>query len=496
MLLKTGLPTWFPLPGPQSEAYHSEADVLLFGGAAGGGKSDLLLGLALTAHDRAIIFRRQFKDCRTLMERTAEILNTNKGLNEQLGRWKLPLDLPDITCRLLEFGACKNPGDERNYQGRPHDFVGIDEGAHFLETQVRFLMNWCRSSRADQRTRVVITSNPPTEEDYNRGSGEWMIRYFAPWINPEYENPAQPGELRWFVRLPDEDRDREVEDGSIVNWKGEFIVPKSRTFIPSSIDDNPYLSATGYKATLQALPEPLRSQMLHGSFDLMDEGRPDQVIPTAWIVAAQERWKDRERPKVLTSIGVDPARGGRDETVITLRYGNYMAEQIIHPGSSTPDGPSVAALIFSYLRDRAYVNVDVVGIGSSVYDHLRQAGIEAYALNGSKTTDAIDRTGSIGFANCRSEWFWRMREALDPQYGDDMALPPCPQLRADLAAPRFRVKARGIEVEPKEIVTSRLSRSPDRGDSALYALAQPLTVTAKGIRFHTAETDYDELSWS
>ena len=57
-------PLWAPEPSnaPQLAAYNSPADILLYGGAAGGGKSDLLLGLAVTAHRRAVIFRRAYGD--------------------------------------------------------------------------------------------------------------------------------------------------------------------------------------------------------------------------------------------------------------------------------------------------------------------------------------------------------------------------------------------------------------------------------------------------
>ena len=57
-------PVWAPEPSnaPQIAAYNSPADILLYGGAAGGGKTDLLLGLAITAHQRAVIFRRASAD--------------------------------------------------------------------------------------------------------------------------------------------------------------------------------------------------------------------------------------------------------------------------------------------------------------------------------------------------------------------------------------------------------------------------------------------------
>jgi len=53
---------WTPLPGPQKVAYHSDADELFYGRSAGGGKSDLIIGLSLTAHKKSIIFRREYRN--------------------------------------------------------------------------------------------------------------------------------------------------------------------------------------------------------------------------------------------------------------------------------------------------------------------------------------------------------------------------------------------------------------------------------------------------
>ncbi len=67
---------WIPNPGPQTDAYFSAADVLLYGGQAAGGKSDLLGGLALMRHKRSLIMRRQYTDLGALIERFREIDGT------------------------------------------------------------------------------------------------------------------------------------------------------------------------------------------------------------------------------------------------------------------------------------------------------------------------------------------------------------------------------------------------------------------------------------
>ncbi|MES1989028.1 MAG: terminase, partial [Pseudomonadota bacterium] len=206
-------------------------------------------------------------------------------------------------------------------QGRPHDLRVLDEAANFLESQVIFLGGWVRSEDPDQECQLLLVSNPPTGAE-----GQWLFDWFAAWLDPAHHNPAAPGELRWYARVNDEFVECETNQSFVLNGTTriyefneddyaleDIITPKSRTYIPARVTDNPYYVKSGYIATLQALHEPLRSQMLKGDFAA---GRVDdawQVIPTGWVKAAQERWKVTPKPKVpMYCIGVDPSRGGRD----------------------------------------------------------------------------------------------------------------------------------------------------------------------------------------
>lgn len=469
-------------PTPQAQALESPADELFYGGAAGGGKTDLLIGTALTRHHRGIIFRRISKQLKAIEERAIELLGTRNGYNSQDHIWRL--QRKDIPAVMLRFGGCQHPGDEQDYQGQPHDFVGFDEITHFHESQYRFLKGWNRTTKQGQRCRVIVAGNPPTDSE-----GDWVIQYWGPWLDPEHPRPARPGELRWYAAL--DGKDIETDDGSPFEWNGETIQPMSRTFIPSRIEDNPFLTSTGYKATLQAMPEPLRSQMLKGSFEAGRDDDPWQVIPTDWVRAAQERWKARGKPKTpMTTLGIDPARGGPDETVLIPRHDDWFGEVIARPGHETPDGPSVVALAVATMRDGACVIVDVIGVGASVVDHLDGSGIPNMAFDSRLASDGRDRTGNMGFFNKRSEWWWRMREALDPDYGEEVCLPPDSQLRADLCAPRWSPITKGIKVESKEETSSRIGRSPDRGDAAVYALCDEAVrdIVTQGF---VIETEYN-----
>lgn len=447
-------------PTPQRLAHDSPADILLYGGAAGGGKTDLITGLALTQHRRSIIFRREHKQLSGIVERIIEIRGTMDGYNGQDERFALP------DGRLIRLGGMKNLGDEKGYQGRPFDLMAFDELTEFLEQQFRFVLTWNRSTNPSQRCRVVCASNPPASAD-----GEWVIQFWGPWLDPQHPNPAKPGELRWYISDAG-GKDQEVAGPAAVLVDGDEVLPRSRTFIASNVDDNPFLLATGYKATLQALPEPLRSQMLKGDFTAGKGDNPWQVIPTDWIERAQVRWK-AEKPRGVkqTSVGADIARGGADKTILTPRYDYWFGEQAEFPGKETPDGPAAASLIVGALRDGAIANVDVIGVGSSVYDHLKSNGVRVAGLNGSEKTEATDRSGKLRFVNKRAEWYWKFREALNPDSGKDLALPPNRMLKVDLTTPRWTLTPRGIQVESKEEIIKRLGRSPDHGDSAVYAWA-------------------------
>jgi hypothetical protein len=453
---------WRPLPGPQSAAYDSAADVLLYGGAAGGGKTDLLLGLALTRHKRSILFRREFQQLRAIEDRAEAMIGARGHYAASRRTWRLE------DGGRLEFGAVQRPGDERKFQGRAHDFKAFDEITHFTEAQFRFLTGWTRSADKAQRCRVVAAGNPPTG-----GAGEWVLRYWAPWLDRQHPNPAGSGESRWFATI--DGKEQEVETGAVLTHKGERIQPKSRCFIRARVEDNPYLMAAGYKATLQALPEPLRSQMLAGDFMSAQEDDPFQIVPTGWVLAAQARWVEAGGPaEPMTTLGIDVARGGRDRTVLTPRHGAWFGRPIAHPGTATPDGPSILVLAMAVTSGADPVlQIDVIGVGASVYDAAKAGGHAAVALNGAERSTARDRTGRLGFVNARAEWWWGLREDLDPDFGGGLMLPPDPELLADLTAPRWRLAARGIQVEGKDEIRARIGRSPDKGDSLVYAHARP-----------------------
>jgi hypothetical protein len=456
-ILAEDTPRWVPLPGPQTEAYECEADILYYGGAAGGGKSDMLLGLGLTRHTRSIIYRREGTQNLANVDRLLnEILKDRRGWNGKDNVWR-------GDGRQIEFGSCKDLGDEQKYQGRAHDLKGFDEITHFLEDQFRFLSGWLRSSNPGQRKRIVCTGNPPTNED-----GQWVKTFWGPWLDPNHPNPAKPGELRWFTTI--DGKDVECANGEPFLHNGKMVQPLSRTFIPSRVTDNLFMMESGYEAILQALPEPLRSQMLNGDFSAGTEDSPWQVIPSAWVQTAMDRWTEDGKKGEMTSMGVDVARGGRDNTIISTRYEQWYSPLKLYPGTQTPDGPIVAGLAISEQKDSAPIHVDVIGVGTSVVDHLAGNDIQVEAINGAAKAPehARDKSGHLKFRNMRAWLYWSLREALDPKTGKNIALPPDSGLKNELCSIMWKLTAQGIQIDSKDDIIDRLGHSPDKADAVVY----------------------------
>ena len=230
--------------------------------------------------------------------------------------------------------------------------------------------------------------------------------------------------------------------------------------------------ATGYDRQLNAMPEPYRSMYYEGLFNATQKDDAFQVIPTAWIIAAEQRWLEREKPKLdMLALGVDVARGGDDKTVLAPLYGNYFDELEIYQGVETPDGYAVEDKVVKAVGDHSpKVGVDVIGIGASAYDLLKvYRNFETIAVNNSKSTHATDKSNKYGFVNVRAESWWKLREALDPVNGDDVALPPSRSLRNDLRAPRYKIRSGKYVIESKEDIKKRIGRSPDEGDAVVEA---------------------------
>lgn len=480
---------WIPTVGPQLDAVKCEADILLYGGEAGGGKTDLGLGLAFTEHERSLVIRRQYTDLRGITDRAKEINGTDKGYNGSS-----PPRLTTQDGRIIDFGALSEEGSEEVWQGQPHDLIYIDEVVQNREHQVRFLFGWNRSTTEGQRCRVVLGSNPPVGSQ-----GIWIISMFAPWLDPRFPNPAEYGELRWCVTDQDasgKSFDRWVDgpDAKVPNGKfdedgnPEYLKPHSRTFIPAHLTDNPFLAADGkYAATLDALPEPLRSALRDGNFMAARRDEEDQVIPTEWVYAAQNRWLDAAGTPPsgvpMCAMGVDCARS-KDKTVLAPRYDGFFTEMIIRPGSETPHGRDVAALVLKYRKNNAVPVIDVGEVnGAEAFAHLEENGVQCLRHMGMDSSVARTKSKHLKFFNKRAEVYWKFMEALDPEQdgGSPIALPDDPELTAELTVIKWELTPQGIKVTPKKDLVKELGHSPDKADAVVMAWSSgPKSITHLG----------------
>ncbi len=463
---------WIPQSVPQWQAFLSRADEVFYGGQAGGGKTDLLLGMAACAHAHSAIFRRTYKNLKGIMRRARQVIGSSANENKSDFAWTWP------DGRTLEFGAVQREDDKYNWQGRDHDFKGFDELPEISKSQYQFISGWNRSTYNGQRVRVVSAGNPPMDEV---GEGAWVLEYWGAWLNPQHPKPAKSGELRWYATV--EGEEVEFENGDPQEIGGETIYPRSRTFIRATLDDNPYLSKdNAYRSVLQSLPEPLRSKLLKGDFTVSIAADPFQVIPTQWVRQAQKRWLEMEGPEDdhLSAVGIDPSRGGRDKAALCKRYGRYFDDVVSWPGSVFVDGPIGAELSRQEIGDvePGSVNIDIVGVGTAVFDSMKPMYKNVMAVNGASATKYTDRSGKLKMRNLRAELYWQLRDALDPEYGDNIALPPGNEILADLCAARYEVTVSGVLIEKKKNIKKRIGRSPDKGESIIYANYRPKKSTA------------------
>jgi hypothetical protein len=134
------------------------------------------------------------------------------------------------------------------------------------------------------------------------------------------------------------------------------------------------------------------------------------------------------------------------------------------------------------LRDGAPVHIDALGVGGEAIGHLESNNIQVEPMVGYDTKccegQSDKASHKLRFRNLRALLHWRFREMLDPDTGDNIALPPDPKLKADLCAPLWKLTPGGILVEEKEQIKKRIGRSPDDGDAVIYCSASAIKNSA------------------
>lgn len=457
---------WQPAPEnkPQQLAFSTEVDEIFYGGAGFGGKTDLACGLSIRSFQRVTIFRQTYQALSDIALRLQNLVP------DTIGRYNDQKKTVTFSGnKFIALASLDNPKkDVRKHEGKSRDLLVFDEAQQQPEWVIDHLQAWNRSENPNQRTMTLLTGNPPDTPE-----GMWLLRRYGPWLKASHPNPAASGEVRYFYRdskgVEQEAPDKtpiEVE----INGKLMDVVPKSRTFIRATVDDNPWATQE-YKQSLLAMPEALRNRMYFGIFKEEWDDDEWQVIPSEWVDLAMARWTDKPPENIgMSALGVDPARGGKDHYVMAPRYRNWFAPLISIEGAKTPSGQDGLNAIAKARKDQASVNIDTIGgAGSSVYDYCNDAGLNTHACVGSKSTAKMCKNRQLHIRNERALYYWRFREALDPESGQNIALPPDQRLKVQLCAHQWKYSSQGIQIVEKDQVKKIIGESPDRADAVVYA---------------------------
>lgn len=470
---------WLPQEGPQLEAYVTPAFETLYGGQAGGGKTDLVLGLARCEHHRSLILRRSYADLeRFLVERSKEFYGPADYYNASKHVWR-------VDGRRVEFGYLENIDDLQRYQGVPYDLVAPDELTQYDLVEYEGMLRSIRTTFPGQRCRIVATANPG-------GKGHvWVMRRWGPWLMPEHPRPAKPGEIRWFVKDA-EGKEQEVPRGT--------PLAISRTFIRASLRDNAFLGAE-YLTMLENLPEPMRSQLRDGNWMAGMDDDDYRFCPREWIRLALERWRmwdEAGRPgsNRLDILGCDVAERGTDESVeaplyeIPAEYANRegwptqaFGELAYSRGS---DPTRTSGRIINRMRDEGDADtravIDSLGVGAGVYSNVMEEMTVVDGFRAGNATNERDLSGQMRFADLRTCGWWFYHEALDPQGETRLAIPPDDKLVQDLTAMTWGEVGGGkIRAVKKDLIRKLIGRSTDPGDATMMAVYAKRVAAGMGI---------------
>lgn len=196
------------------------------------------------------------------------------------------------------------------------------------------------------------------------------------------------------------------------------------------------------------------------------------VIKLEWVEAAMDRWEtlhDADAFGPIDTVGMDIARGGGDKTIFALKSGNAIISiQEMDMHDTMPIADHADKILERNPLAKAII--DVIGVGAGVFDRLRQLSRHVLAFNASEKATGTDRSEQLTFKNKRAQSWWLMREALDPAYGSEIALPPDDALKGELTTPQYDEKSGIVVVQSKAELRKQLGRSTDKADAVIMAV--------------------------
>ena len=219
-------------------------DEALYGGAAGGGKSEALVAEALRQahipHYRALILQKTYPELSELIDKSQRYYRgafPGAQWSEARHMWRFPSGAK------IYFGAMQHTNDRFKYQGRAYDYIAFDELTHFTQDEYLYLLSRNRASGPGTRVYLRASANPG-------GIGHG-------WVKARFLTPAPPMQTIW------EDVQVRTPDGAV------HTARRSRIFVPSTVFDNQILlqNDPAYAARLAALPDADRRALLYGDWD-------------------------------------------------------------------------------------------------------------------------------------------------------------------------------------------------------------------------------------
>ncbi len=264
-----------PQPGPQEAFLSSPADVCIYGGAAGGGKTYGMLLDALHFVNvqgfGAVFFRKNHNQIFSegglwdnSLDLYTEIPNAVPVLG--LNQWKFENAKGRVISK-ISFRHIERDLDLGKWQGSQICGLYFDELTHFSEKTFFYMFS---------RNRSLCGVKPYTRASCNPDPDSWVAKFIEWWIDPTtgYPIPERSGIIRWFIRIEEvihwaDTREELWERFNLVSDR-DRRKPKSATFIAASVFDNKALMEKdpGYLANLEAMPLVERERLLHGNWKI------------------------------------------------------------------------------------------------------------------------------------------------------------------------------------------------------------------------------------
>ena len=263
-----------PQPGPQERFLATNADIAIFGGAAGGGKSFAMLLTPLRYIDvpgfGGTIFRKNYNQIFAqggLWEEAQKMYAGIEGAEVRKGDGSWLFNIPGGGQSKVSFAHIERDEDLASWQGSQICFIGFDELVHFSRNIFFYMLS---------RNRSMCGVKPFVRATCNPDANSWVAEFIDWWLDPDtgYPIPERSGKIRWMLRRDDNiywaDKRSELWKQFNLTTPEEKEEPKSVTFISSSIYDNKELLRVNpsYLANLKALSVVERERLLYGNWKI------------------------------------------------------------------------------------------------------------------------------------------------------------------------------------------------------------------------------------